>query len=139
MSSHYKVLTHCNEEQVNKLAEMVLTTYNTGQVRLLSGPQTGLVMMRMQETVSESQFNAGEILVTEVRLELDGQFGFGMITGDKPRQAMGIALVDAALRKGGVLAERLQGEIAELGYQLELQRQEMYQLVGSTKVDFETF
>jgi alpha-D-ribose 1-methylphosphonate 5-triphosphate synthase subunit PhnG len=138
-SSHYKVLAHCTEEQVCRLALEVSEQYPASQVKILSGPQVGLVMLRMEETVANSQFNAGEILVTEVRLELDNQFGFAMLTGDRPRQAMAVALIDAALRKGGALAQRLHSEIAELGYQLELQRQHLDQLVASTKVAFETF
>src|SRR5690242_13852742 len=66
---------------------------------LLSGPRQGLVMLRVRETIAESLFNAGEILVTEVKLELDGQFGFGMVIGNQPRKALALALVDAALRK----------------------------------------
>ncbi len=138
MSNHYQVLAYCNEEQLGNLATMVLENYSASQVKLLSGPQAGLVMLRMQESVANSQFNAGEVLVTEVRLELDGQFGFGMLTGDRPRQALAIALVDAALRKQDQLSRRLESELAELAYQLELQRQQLQELVASSKVTFET-
>ena len=135
--NHYHILANSPEEQVCNLASIVLESYAKSQVKLLSGPRQGLVMLRMRETVAHSQFNAGEVLVTEVKLELEGQFGFGMVVGDCPRRAMAIALVDAALGKGGPLADRLQHELAELGRQLAKSHQHLQALVDTTRVEFE--
>jgi len=134
---HYHILANCPEEQVCQLASLVLESYKKSQVKLLSGPRRALVMLRVRETVANSLFNAGEILVTEVKLELDGQFGFGMIIGDSPRRAMAVALVDAALRKGGSVADQLQRELAELDHQLTKKNQHLEALVATTKVEFE--
>lgn len=136
--NHYHVLANCSEEHVSRLAVIVLEEYAASTIKLLSGPQRGLVMLRMQETVADSLFNAGEILVTEVKLELDGQFGFSMVVGDSPRRAMAVALVDAALRKGEAVSRLLQDELVGLAQQLHLENQHTYKLVASTKVDFET-
>ena len=119
------------------MATTVLECYSTKQVKLLSGPRQGLVMLRVRETVANSQFNAGEVLVTEVKLELDGQFGFGMILGDSPRRAMAVALVDAAMRIGGTVAEQLAVELRELNRAIARDHQRMQALVATTKVDFE--
>jgi alpha-D-ribose 1-methylphosphonate 5-triphosphate synthase subunit PhnG len=135
--NHYHVLAHCSEEQVCQLAMLVLEAYPASQVKLLSGPRQGLVMLRMRETVAESLFNAGEILVTEVRIELDGQFGFGMVIGDSPRQAMAIALVDAALRKGEEPADKLTDELVKLNEAISRDQLRLQQLVASTTVNFE--
>ena len=136
---HYQVLANCSEEQVCNLATQVLQSYPASQVKLLSGPRQGLVMLRMRESVAESQFNAGEILVTEVKLELDGEFGFGMIIGNNHRQALAVAVVDAAIRKGGPISFQLEQEIAELSRQLEQSRRKVYDLVATSKVEFDTF
>ena len=135
--NHYQVLANCPEEQVCRLAEMVLQKYSGSDVKLLSGPRCGLVMLRVRETVANSLFNAGEILVTEVKLELDGQFGFGMVIGDSPRRAMAVALVDAALRKDEEATSLLHGELAQLAHELQQEHQRAYQLAATTKVDFE--
>ena len=76
-------------------------------------------------------------VVTEVRLELEGQFGFGMVIGDSPRRAMAIALVDAALGKGGQVADQLREDLAKLERQLTKSRQRLQALVDTTKVEFE--
>ncbi len=135
---YYGILTNCPEDEVCRLAALVMQTYSNSQVKLLSGPRLGLVMLRMQETVAASQFNAGEVLVTEVRLELEGQFGFGMVMGNASRRAMAVALIDAAIRKGGPLAEQLFNEVNGLAEQLQLNRQTLQQLIATSKVEFET-
>jgi len=94
-------------------------------------------MLRVRETVANSLFHAGEVLVTEVKLELDEQFGFGMIIGDSPRHAMGNALVDAALRKGGEVADWLTQELTALDREISARNQKEQALVATTKVEFE--
>ena len=132
---YYSILASSSEEQVCQLASLVLEAYPESKVRLLSGPQRGLVMLRVQETVANSQFHVGEILVTEVKLELDGQFGFGMVIGDSPHRA--IALVDAALRLQGPIAAQLEQELTNLQQQLIHHRQHLYKIAATTKVNFE--
>jgi hypothetical protein len=47
--------------------------------------------------------------------------------------------VDAAIRKGGPLALQLEQEIAKLEQQLTQKRQQLYNLMATSKVEFETF
>ena len=95
-------------------------------------------MLRVRETVANSLFNAGEVLVTEVKLELAGQFGFGMVLGDSPRRAMAVALVDAALRKDNTdYHEQLTKQLTDLEQQIVHENQRMQALVATTKVDFD--
>ncbi len=134
---HYRILACCSEEQVCQLAEQILQYYPASEVKLLAGPQVGLVMLRVRESVAESVFNAGEALVTEVKLELDGQFGFGMVIGDSPRRAMAVALVDAALRNTDACSAQLRIRLAELAQAVEQQHRQMQALSATTKVEFE--
>ena len=135
--NHYHILANCSEEQVCQLASTVLQKYEKAQVNLLSGPRQAVVMLRVRESVADSLFNAGEILVTEVKLELDGQFGFGMIIGDNSRRAMAVALVDAALRKGGLLADQLSSDLQQLDQLITREHRREQALAAATKVDFE--
>lgn len=135
--NHYHILANSPEEQVNQLATRILQLVPQSQVKVLSGPRQGLVMLRVRETVANSLFNAGEVLVTEVKLELDGQFGFGMCLGDHPQRALATALVDAAMRSGGPLVAELTEELVALEQAIvERQRREQA-LVAATKVEFE--
>lgn len=135
--NYYHILAHAKEDQVCHLATLVLEAYPKGMIQVLHGPQRGLVMLRVRETVANSQFNAGEILVTEVKLELDGQFGYGLVLGDGSRRAMAVALVDAAIRKGGPVTHQLEQALIQLNLQLHDEQVRLYNIVATTKVDFE--
>jgi alpha-D-ribose 1-methylphosphonate 5-triphosphate synthase subunit PhnG len=133
----YHIIANCTEEQASQLATLVMEHYPACQVKLLSGPRQGLVMLRVRETVANSQFNAGEIAVTEVKLELDGAFGFGMVIGDQPRRALAMALVDAARRRGGPASVQIDARLNELDQQITRDNLRLQALVSTTKVDFE--
>ena len=75
--------------------------------------------------------------MTEVKLELDGQFGYGMVMGDSPRRAMAVALVDAALRKNDLVARQLEQKLTELQQQLQRNYQHLYSIAATTRVNFE--
>jgi len=122
---------------VCQLAAMILEEQATSQVTIINGPRQGLIMMRVRESVADSLFNAGEVLVTEVTLELDGQLGFAMTLGNTPRRAMAAAVIDAALRIGGERATLLGREIQRLEQEVLLEQSRLRTLVASTKVHFE--
>ncbi len=135
--NHYHILACCSEEQVCQLAELVLQHYAKSEIRLLAGPQVGLVMLRVRESVAESVFNAGEALVTEVKLELDGCFGFGMVLGNSSRRALAVALIDAAMRNEDACSAQLRVRLAALAQEVEQQHLRMQALSATTKVEFE--
>jgi len=133
------ILSHSPVATVTALAEQVLQHYPAEAVTMISGPRVAMVQLRMQESVANSVFNAGEILVTETRLELNGTFGFGMIIGNDPTFATALAVIDAALRIPGDPHAELHDAIAELGAQLSTAHQRQFAAANSTKVEFDVF
>jgi alpha-D-ribose 1-methylphosphonate 5-triphosphate synthase subunit PhnG len=107
---HSQVIANCPAEAAYELGAGIAVAY-PGDITVLTGPRLGLVMLSVQESVAESAFYAGEILVTEVTLELAGRYGFGMVLGNDPRRALAAALVDAALSLDGDVAARLRREL----------------------------
>jgi alpha-D-ribose 1-methylphosphonate 5-triphosphate synthase subunit PhnG len=96
-------------------------------------------MLSVRESVAESTFYAGEILVTEVTLELAGSYGFGMVLGNDPRRALASALVDAALGLDGEVAAELRRELNDLESGIRQEQRQTFRAVASTKVDFTVF
>jgi alpha-D-ribose 1-methylphosphonate 5-triphosphate synthase subunit PhnG len=133
------ILSHSPVASVTALAEQVLQHYPTDAITIISGPRVAMVQLRMQESVANSVFNAGEILVTETRLELNGTFGFGMIIGNDPTFATALAVIDAALRLPGDPHADLHTTIAALGDQLSASQQRQFAAANSTKVEFDVF
>jgi alpha-D-ribose 1-methylphosphonate 5-triphosphate synthase subunit PhnG len=133
------ILSHSPVATVTALAEQVLQHYPADAVTMISGPRVAMVQLRMQESVANSVFNAGEILVTETRLELNGTFGFGMIIGNDPTFATALAVIDAALRLPGDPHADLHTAIYDLGDQLSTSQQRQFAAANSTKVEFDVF
>ncbi|RLT24140.1 MAG: phosphonate C-P lyase system protein PhnG [Chloroflexi bacterium] len=133
------ILSHSPVASVTALAEQVLQHYPADAITIISGPRVAMVQLRMQESVANSVFNAGEILVTETRLELNGTFGFGMIIGNDPTFATALAVIDAALRLPGDPHADLHATITALGDQLSVSQQRQFAAANSTKVEFDVF
>jgi alpha-D-ribose 1-methylphosphonate 5-triphosphate synthase subunit PhnG len=128
----------CPVEAAYGLGARVAQEY-PGNIKLLTGPRLGLVMLSVRESVAESTFYAGEILVTEVTLELAGRYGFGMVLGNDPRRALASALVDAALDLEGDGAAELRRELNDLESGIRQEQRQAFRAVASTKVDFTVF
>lgn len=135
--THYRLLANAPEDDVCRLAALVLQAYPREQVKILQGPRQGLVMVRMRETVANSLFNSGEVLVTEVRLELKEEFGYGMVIGSSSRRAIAVALVDAALRLEEEVAARLRSELVAMEQQIAEKNRQEQLLSLATRVEFE--
>jgi alpha-D-ribose 1-methylphosphonate 5-triphosphate synthase subunit PhnG len=131
-------MANCPADAAYELGARVAEQYH-GAVKLLTGPRLGLVLLRVRESVAESTFYAGELLVTEVTLELGGGYGFGMVVGNDPRRALAAALVDAALAMEGDFAAELHRTLADLANRIAQEQRQAFRAVAATKVDFTVF
>jgi alpha-D-ribose 1-methylphosphonate 5-triphosphate synthase subunit PhnG len=98
-----------------------------------------MVQLRVSEGVADTVFNAGEVLVTETRLEVNGQFGFGMIIGNQPEFATALAVIDAVMRIPGQHHTLISTRVAELAHTLQQQQHKQFAASNSTKVEFDIF
>jgi len=135
---HSHIMANCPVEAAYNLGAKVAEIY-PDNIKLLTGPRLGLVMLSVRESVAESTFYAGEILVTEVTLELSGRYGFGMVLGNDPRRALASALVDAALGLDGAVATELRRDLNDLESGIREEQRQAFRAVAATKVDFTVF
>jgi|GEM_PF-98810 len=140
LMDHFRILASASEADVCHVAAMVLQLIPDQQVKLRKGPQAGLLMARVRESVTDSQFNAGEVLVTEVEIDFADQLGYGMVLGDSPRRATAVAIIDAALqRPRDVVSDSIESALVELERQNVERNRQLYAIVAQTNVAFETF
>ncbi|MQA03985.1 MAG: phosphonate C-P lyase system protein PhnG [Streptosporangiales bacterium] len=90
-----ELLARATREELDPVAEEVLAAIAEQPV-VLSGPDVGMVMLQLREPVAEERFYVGEMLVTQVEVELAGERGWCMRMGDDKRAALAAALLDAA-------------------------------------------
>lgn len=102
--------------------------------------RTALVMLPMRDTVQDTAFLLGDVLVAEAHVRLGGHGveGYGMVVGRDLEQAMAMALIDAALA-AGIETARLTAFIARAAERLAAADADLLRRIEATRVDMETF
>jgi alpha-D-ribose 1-methylphosphonate 5-triphosphate synthase subunit PhnG len=139
MSSLTYVLSLSSSAVVCELAADALQLITPHTITMIIDPKVAMVQLRVSEGVADTVFNAGEVLVTETRLEVNGQFGFGMIIGNQPEFATALAVIDAVMRIPGQHHTLISTRVAELAHTLQQQQHKQFAASNSTKVEFDIF
>jgi alpha-D-ribose 1-methylphosphonate 5-triphosphate synthase subunit PhnG len=139
MSSLTYVLSLSSSAVVCELAADALQLITPHTITMISDPKVAMVQLRVSEGVADTVFNAGEVLFTETRLEVNGQFGFGMIIGNQPEFATALAVIDAVMRIPGQHHTLISTRVAELAHTLQQQQHKQFAASNSTKVEFDIF
>lgn len=102
--------------------------------------RSGLVLLPMRDTVQETDFHLGDVLVAEahVRLPDAAVEGYGMVLGHDLERAMAMALLDAALA-AGVETARIDAALATAAAGIADEETALLRRIEATRVDMETF
>ncbi|MFC0219409.1 phosphonate C-P lyase system protein PhnG [Pseudochelatococcus lubricantis] len=124
-------------DAIKSCAEEVLA--DLGEVSVLAN-RTGLAMLPFTDTVRNTAFHLGEVLVAEAHIRVPGRGveGYGAVTGRDLEHAMAIAVLDAAIAAGhrtDAITVFLDGEWRR---QQEDDRERLRK-VEATRVEMETF
>jgi len=88
-----EIVVHMPEALVNELLQLL----EECTVTIIRPPRSALVMMPLIDSF-QSEFNLGEVLVTEAMVAVDNMNGYGMVIGDSPRRALARAAATAVLK-----------------------------------------
>ncbi|MFK0207009.1 phosphonate C-P lyase system protein PhnG [Agrobacterium sp. NPDC090283] len=131
------ILAASRPETIKACAETLLT--DLGAVSVVAN-RTGLAMLPFMDTVRNTAFHLGEVLVAEAHIRVPERDveGYGAVTGRDLEHAMAMAVIDAA-----IAAEHRPGPILELldaesRHQEETDRERLKK-VEATRVQMETF
>lgn len=131
------ILARSRSEAIKQFAETLID--HLGPIDVVAS-RTGLAMLPYVDTVENTAFHLGEVLMSEahIRLPEQGVEGYGAIIGRDLEQSMAMAIIDASMAAGTGLTEietfladeqRLQAEADEI----------RLRKVESTRVRMETF
>lgn len=130
-----------SEAPLNDLLGWQSRIEQDGIVHDIKDPELGLVMMRGRESVERQVFNFGEVLVSECSVSLDGDLGYGIVTGNQPKRVKAMAVIDVVIHssaeKWTAVKQQMQDWLEQESKQQLLQRKKEHQLVESTKVNFD--
>ncbi|MCL4318597.1 MAG: phosphonate C-P lyase system protein PhnG [Firmicutes bacterium] len=107
-------------------------------VDVIRPPTACVTMAKARDGVNGADFFLGEVLLTECRVRMGAVDGIGVVIGDDPERAYGLAVFDAAFNADQLPPQWLsivQGE----EYRFSEARQQESRLVGATRVQFETY
>lgn len=130
-----KICVHCDDTLLHAWARqcMAQATFNT-----LKDPAEALTMIKMRESAQHTLFYLGELLVTETRVECNGQIGIGIVQGEQYQKSFDMAIIDAAFHANIAYCEELEKELLKEEQHQQVQRQKEIAMILKTRVNFET-
>lgn len=135
-STYLSILTHAPAESVKLFAESIMD--HLGEITVLSN-RVGLVMLPYTDTAHGTQFYLGEVLIAEARVQIaGGGEGYAAVMGHDLVQALGIALLDAALQ-ANLETEKIAAFLHEHEQLQKAADEALLRAVESTRAEMETF
>ncbi|SMC70693.1 phosphonate C-P lyase system protein PhnG [Rhizobium sp. RU36D] len=130
-------LARADGDAMKAMAEYLLP--GLGDIDVVQS-RTGLVMLPLRDTVADTDFHLGEVLVAEAHIRLPGTSveGYGMVTGRDLERAMAVAVIDAAAAAGKE-TDRIAQFIQREAERIRADDDARLRAVEATRVDMETF
>lgn len=135
-ADYLRILTHSPAPAVKALAEAIIP--QLPEISVLKN-RTGLVMLPYSDSAEGTVFHLGEALVAEGHIRLaDGVEGYGMVLGRDVEFALGVAVLDAAIR-ANVETGMIQAFLHKQAQVQQAADEELLRKVQATRVEMETF
>ena len=116
-----------------RLAEEIAKSHD---IQVLRAPETCTMMLQAIDSVGQTPFYLGEVLMTEAAVAIQGKPGYGFALEDEPERAVCIAVIDAALAAEVPEGEYIRKIIAAEAERITERRLQESGLVAATKVNF---
>lgn len=129
----HEILTEGDAGVLIQLADTIAARH---QIKVLQAPETCLVMLQARDSVEESAFYLGEVLITEAVVEIKGVRGYGLVMEDEPAKALCLAVINAALAAGLPDEAEIREIFDEQKRRAILARKRKDGLVAATRVRF---
>jgi alpha-D-ribose 1-methylphosphonate 5-triphosphate synthase subunit PhnG len=107
--------------------------------QVVSGPESGLLLVQARVGGKGERFHVGEVTVTRCTVRIPGgAVGTAMVLGCRPRQAEIAAVLDAALQDDARRPDILESIVRPLDRRLREARRREAARVAATQVEFST-
>ncbi|MFL8800931.1 MULTISPECIES: phosphonate C-P lyase system protein PhnG [unclassified Clostridioides] len=134
-----KILINMDLGELEKIYSMIK---DISSISIIKDPNLATVMVRANESVNNTTFNLGEILVTECSVKVDESLGYGIVAENDNKKVVYLATIDAVLHSNNTKFDELKNYINKSVYEENLRyEQEIideFSLINKTKVQFNT-
>lgn len=129
------ILSQTSREGIEPLARLAEARF---AVDITRAPAQALLLATVEESVEGRAFHPGEILVTTCEARIGDRLGSAVILGGDADKARMCAVLDAALQGEFPEREQVLAALAEEARALAAARHAEQEMVGATRVRFET-
>lgn len=130
-----ELLAQAPESLLVEWADRILA--EAAPFKILQPPTIGLLLVQARDPVGGQVFFLGDVLVTEARVELEGQPGYGLIHGREKAKALAVAVLDAAVVAKHSIIPEMEEALIKLEETQAEERRRRWQAVARTRVHFE--
>jgi alpha-D-ribose 1-methylphosphonate 5-triphosphate synthase subunit PhnG len=124
--------------RINLLKRLAAEIANSYEVEIVKEPSPVLVMMRVEESVENTIFNAGEIFAIECEVKVNGVSGFSCIINENEyERAYYAALLSAVFKTNSPLNNKQLKALKKELDSINRKRSLEFGAIKSTKVKFE--
>lgn len=126
-------LSRASKEEIKSLVEPITDTY---KIEIMKAPQKGLVMVKVRESIKQSLFYLGEVLVTECMVMVNGIKGVSVMAGDDFEKVLNSAIIDAILNGDFPESLTILNQLKELDQKQQKERGIRNSQILKSKVNF---
>lgn len=130
-----KILIDGTETILDKISKEI---EDSCSIQVIDKPNEGVVMVKMRDSAKNGPFYIGEVLVSESKIEVNGNVGIGIIKGHHPNKAYKLALIDGAYNSCNSNIKKWNKILLKEEKNIEQQHEIFNGKVRQTKVDFNT-
>lgn len=126
----FRILAKADNNVVMDFAKDIKDAHD---VVIIKKPEKSLAMIKVRESVKESLFYLGEVMITEAAASVNDHKGIAVMMGDSYEKTLDMAIIDAAVNAG--VFTRM-NELEELEKEQNLMEEKKNALFLKTMVNF---
>lgn len=122
--------------QFEKLENLYKKIDEKNKVQVLTPPTEQTLLVPVKDPISNSDFYAGEVLVTSTIVQVNDTKGWAMVMDTNERLSLVTAVIDAAY-EADIFKNEIISVLQEAKNQDNLEKEKTNQKVNSTRVSFD--
>lgn len=122
--------------QFEKLEKLYKEIDKDNKVQVLTPPTEQTLLVPVKDPISNSDFYAGEVLVTSTIVQVNDTKGWSMVMDTNEKLSLYTAVIDAAF-EADIFKEKIVTILEEAKSQDSLNKEKINQKVNATRVSFD--
>ncbi len=131
----FKIMANMDRDEVSKLAYEVKQNY---EITVVKPPHKTLTMVKVRESVKQTLFYLGEVIVSEAIIEIQGTKGMAVTMGDDFDKVLDMAIIDCAFNIQFDGCQNILNQLLKEEHSQRLQKEKINAVHLKTMVNFNT-